>query len=157
MPGQPHDKLFKWTFSQREHAAGLLRATLPAAWVAKADLRTLRLEHTAASSAARCEVATAIPCSRSGSGREIYFYVLVEQQREVQPLMIVRMGLYIMRLYDELLRDQPRLEVIPPILPLLVHHSAGGWTAATAFQNVVAIDDALRADLWRYIRTSRCA
>src|SRR5690242_19695279 len=41
---QPHDALFKWIFSQREHAAGLLKATLPPALVEAVDWRTLRLE-----------------------------------------------------------------------------------------------------------------
>ena len=49
----PHDALFKWTFSQREHAVGLLKAALP------------------------------------------------------------------------------------PVLPLLIHHSDTGWTAARAFQDIV--------------------
>ncbi|HSO00057.1 MAG TPA: Rpn family recombination-promoting nuclease/putative transposase, partial [Candidatus Nanopelagicales bacterium] len=41
---QPHDTLFKWTFSQRDHAAGLLRAALPPALVPEIDFRTLRIE-----------------------------------------------------------------------------------------------------------------
>ena len=44
-PAQPHDALFRWTFSQREHAARLLRATLPEAWAKRVDFRTLCLEH----------------------------------------------------------------------------------------------------------------
>jgi predicted transposase YdaD len=84
-------------------------------------------------------------------GKKVYFYVLVEHQRKVEPLMVVRMGIYVMRLYDEMLRDHPGLTEVPPIVPLLVHHSETGWTAKTAFQHVVAIDDAVRAELWRYI------
>lgn len=40
---------------------------------------------------------------------------------------------------------------MPPIVPLLVHHSRKGWTAKTAFQEVVALDEPLRAELWPYI------
>ena len=65
--------------------------------------------------------------------------------------MVVRMGIYVMRLYDEMLLDRPNLAKVPPIVPLLVHHSKTRWTAKTAFQEVVDIDDVLRADLWRYL------
>ncbi|MCC6558063.1 MAG: Rpn family recombination-promoting nuclease/putative transposase, partial [Polyangiaceae bacterium] len=41
---QPHDALFKWTFGQRQHAAGLLRAALPPEVVAAIDFRSLRIE-----------------------------------------------------------------------------------------------------------------
>lgn len=42
---QPHDALFRWAFSQREHAVGLLKAALPElAEVARMDFGTLRLE-----------------------------------------------------------------------------------------------------------------
>lgn len=37
----PHDALFKRTFSQVEHAAGLLRAVLPAEVVPRIDWATL--------------------------------------------------------------------------------------------------------------------
>jgi hypothetical protein len=150
-PQQPHDALFKWAFSQRKHAVGLLRTALPAAWVAKADLRTLRLERGSfVNRALRSRQSDLVLSIRVGA-EKVYFYVLVEQQRKVQPLMVVRMGIYLMRLYEELLRDQPKLDKIPVILPLLVHHSKRGWTAATAFQSVVLLEEALRAELWRYI------
>lgn len=150
-PPQPHDAIFKWTFSKREHAAGLLRAALPAAWVIAADFRTLRLENRSFISRALRSRHSDLVFSIRMRGQKVYFYILVEQQREVQALMIVRLGIYMMRLYEELLRDHPNLKEIPPILPLLVHHSDTGWTAATAFQDVIALDDALRAELRPYL------
>ncbi|MEO5730914.1 MAG: Rpn family recombination-promoting nuclease/putative transposase, partial [Byssovorax sp.] len=41
---QPHDALFKWTFSQREHAVGLLQAALSTELTAAVDWSTLRVE-----------------------------------------------------------------------------------------------------------------
>jgi predicted transposase YdaD len=42
--GQPHDALFTWAFSQREHLIGLLKAALPPAMSAAIDWSTLRIE-----------------------------------------------------------------------------------------------------------------
>src|SRR5690349_766946 len=89
-PAQPHDALFKWTFSQREHAAGLLRAALPEAWVQRADFRTLRLEHASFVNRALRSRHSDLVFSIRARGKKIYFYILVEQQRRVQALMIAR-------------------------------------------------------------------
>jgi predicted transposase YdaD len=44
LTSQPHDAIIKYTFSQREHAAGLLRAALPPEIVAFVRWSTLELE-----------------------------------------------------------------------------------------------------------------
>jgi predicted transposase YdaD len=150
-PPQPHDAIFKWVFSQHRHAAGLLRAAMPASWVAQTNFRSLRLEKASFVSRALRSRHSDLLFSVQMQGQKVYFYVLVEHQCEVQALMILRMGIYMMRLWEELLRDHPHLEKVPPIFPLLIHHSATGWTAATAFQDVIAIDDVLRAKLRPYL------
>jgi len=148
---QPHDALFKWAFSQRRHAAGLLRAALPAALADCADLRTLKRENATFVNRALRGRHGDLVFSVRVAGHPLYCYVLVEHQRKVERLMVVRMGIYLMRLYDELLRDRPKSREIPPILPLLVSSSPTGWTAATAFQSVIALDEPLREALWRYL------
>jgi hypothetical protein len=42
---QPHDALFRWTFSQLRHAVGLLKAALPSKLAAVTAWSTLRLEN----------------------------------------------------------------------------------------------------------------
>src|SRR6185503_1225656 len=96
-PPQPHDTLFKWTFSQRDHAAGLLRATLPKALVAEIDFRTLRLEKGSYVDRALRSRHSDLVFSARIRDKKLYFYVLIEQQREVQALMVLRMGIYMMR------------------------------------------------------------
>src|SRR5690349_13253939 len=102
---QPHDKLFKWTFSQRDHAVGLFRATLPKALVAEIDFSTLRLEKGSYVDRALRSRRSDLVFSARIRGKKLYFYVLIEQQREVQALMVLRMGIYMMRLWEELVRD----------------------------------------------------
>jgi hypothetical protein len=131
--------------SGQRHAAC---TALPPAWVAQADFRTLRLETTAFVNRALRHRHSDLVFSIRVRGKKVYFYVLIEHQSKVLPLMVVRMGIYVMRLYEEMLRDRPGLTEIPPIVPLLVHHGKTGWRAKTTFQEVVAIDETLRAELW---------
>jgi hypothetical protein len=148
---KPHDALFMFAFSQREHAAGLLKAALPAALARAVDFRTLRQEKGSFVDRALRSRYSDLVLSARLRGQRIYFYVLLEHQRAVEPLMVLRMGIYMIRLWEQLVRDQPTRKVLPPILPLLVHHSDTGWTAATAFQDVVEVEGAERRALLPYI------
>ncbi|WP_437580930.1 Rpn family recombination-promoting nuclease/putative transposase [Sorangium sp. So ce887] len=147
----PHDALFQWTFSQREHAVGLLKAALPSSLAAAVRWSTLRVEKGSfVDRALRSRHSDLVLSARIGEGR-VYFYVIVEQQRDVEALMVFRMGLYMMRLWEQIVRDQPGLKKLPPIMPVLIHHSDTGWTAARAFQDVVAVDGPERAALLPHV------
>lgn len=65
--------------------------------------------------------------------------------------MVLRMSIYMNRLWEELVRDQPDLKAVPPIVPVLLHQSETGWTAATSFQDIIAVDPEVRSALRPYI------
>ena len=147
----PHDALFKWAFSQREHAIGLLKAALPPAVVRAVKWRTLRIEKGSfVDPALRSRHSDLVLSARMGAAR-VFFYALIEQQRNVEALMVFRMGVYVMRLWEQIVRDHPGIQKLPPILPVLIHHSDTGWTAATAFQDLVEGDEPERSALLPYI------
>jgi predicted transposase YdaD len=148
---QPHDAIIKFTFSQREHAAGLLKASLPPEVTAVVTWSTLELEKIDfVDRALRGRHADLLFSARMGEER-IYLYVLIEQQRDVQALMILRMGSYMWRQWERLVRDQPTLEMLPPIIPILIHHSDAGWTAATCFEDIIQTGEPARAALLPYV------
>ena len=147
----PHDALFRWTFSQREHAIGLLKAALPEAVVRAVSWSTLRVEESSfVDVALRSRYSDLVLSARMGAGRA-YFYVLIEQQRAVEALMVFRMGAYMMRLWEQIVRDQPGSQSLPPVMPVLIHHSSAGWTAATSFHDIIAGDGPERAALLPHI------
>ncbi|MDC0741492.1 Rpn family recombination-promoting nuclease/putative transposase [Polyangium mundeleinium] len=148
---QPHDALFKWAFSQREHAVGLLRAALPRELADVIDWGTLRLEQGSFVDRALRHRHGDLVFSARIRGKTVYFHALVEQQRDVDPLMVFRMGVYMFRLWEQLVRDEPALKELPPIIPIVVHHSEAGWTAATAFQDLVPMDATVRPRLSPFV------
>lgn len=150
-PTHPHDSIVKWTFSQREHAIGLLKAALPREMITAVDWSTLRVEKDSYVDAAFQSRYSDVVLSGKMGDEEIYFYSLIEHQRDVEPLMVFRMGLYMMRLWERLVLDRPTLKTLPPIVPLLVHHSETGWTAATAFQDIIAGRGPARAAIEQHI------
>jgi predicted transposase YdaD len=142
--GQPHDALFRFAFSQPEHAAGLLAATLPPPLVAALDLGSLALvEGSFVDPALRSHHADLVFSVRAG-GEPLLVYTLVEHQRRVDALMAFRVGVYMMRLWEHVVREEPARTTLPAIVPIVVHHSATGWAAATRFDALVALPEPAR-------------
>ena len=150
-PAQPHDALVKWTLTQRRHALSLVKAALPKEVVDAVDWSTFRIEQGSFIDEDLRGRYSDIVWSARLEGEEVFFYTLIEHQRAVEALMIFRIGLYMWRLWERLVREQPLRKTLPPIVPLLLHHSDTGWTAATAFEQIIAGTGPVREALARHI------
>jgi predicted transposase YdaD len=149
--GQPHDGLVKYAFSKREHAEGLLKSILPRALVALVDWATLELRKDSfIDPELRARYADLLLSARM-AGRKVFFYVVVEHQRSVEALMIFRFGRSMVRIWDGLLREEPGLETLPAIVPVLLSNSTAGWTAATKFEDVIDLPEEAREALLPYV------
>lgn len=134
-----HDGLFKRVFGDPVHAAAELRSVLPAQVVEALDLDALELVPTSFvdPQLAQRHVDLLFTAPRRGSGSAVYVYFLVEHQSEPDPLMPWRVLTYVQRIWESLLRDDPERRSLPPIVPLVVHHGAGGWSAPRRLHEVV--------------------
>jgi hypothetical protein len=148
---EPHDALVRWTFSQRWHAVGLLRVALPSALTRAVDWRTLRLRKETSVSGKLRKRHSDLVFSALAEGRALLLYVVLEHQSTVVRLMPFRMLLYGTRLWEQFVRDHPRARKLPVVLPVLLHHSRTGWTAATAFEDLIEAEGAVRKAVERYL------
>jgi hypothetical protein len=68
--------------------------------------------------------------------------------------MAYRLLRYMVRIWEDHLAPRPEAKRLPPIVPLVLHHSPTGWTAGTAFEDVLELDEdapeALLAHLPRF-------
>jgi predicted transposase YdaD len=140
MQPNAHDALFKATFSRIEHAASALRGILPPALAARVDFRTLALCPGSFVDEALKERWSDLLFSASLEGRPVLLYVLWEHQSTVDELMAYRLLRYLVRIWDSWLKDHPNARRIPPIVPVVLHHSETGWTATTAFEDLLDVD-----------------
>ena len=138
MPANPHDALFKWTFSQPEHAAAELRAVLPQAIVAKLDLGSLEVLPGSFVDADLVDRHTDLLYSVPVAGRPGLVYVVFEHQSTSDPLMPVRLLGYMLRVWQRRIDDDAMATLpLPPIIPVVLHHSAAGWSGRTSFHSLV--------------------
>src|SRR5690606_3432040 len=114
MPG-PHDALFRYVFSQPEHAAGELQAVLPPALSARLDWSSLELLPSSFVDERLGERQADLLFSIGCDGRQSYVYVLLEHQSTSDTLMAVRVLRYLVRIWDAFLAEHPHSERLPLI------------------------------------------
>jgi hypothetical protein len=123
-----------------EHAAGELRRMLPPAMVERVDWSTLAHCPGSFVDEALKERHTDLLFSVTLSGHSAFLYVVCEHQSSVEELMAFRLLRYMVRIWDDYLTRYPQAKRLPVIVPLVVHHSEKGWTAATAFEQLLDLD-----------------
>jgi predicted transposase/invertase (TIGR01784 family) len=128
-----HDKLFKSALGDRDDAAMELRAVLPTALARQIDFATLEPlpgsfidEHMRGSHA---DLLYSVQCA----GRDTCLYVLFEHKSEVDRWTLLQLLRYMVRIWEQCLAQKSPPPTLPPIIPVIVHHSETGWTAPTHF------------------------
>jgi len=154
MHDNPHDSLFKLVFSVPEHAAGELRTVLPAEVVSRISWETLRLLPGSFVDEDLTRSHTDLLFSAQVAGHEVLLYLLFEHLSTVEHLVPFRLFCYEARIWQDYLARHPLAKKLPPILPIVLHHSETGWRAETSFEAVLDVApelrDALRPFLPRF-------
>jgi predicted transposase/invertase (TIGR01784 family) len=147
----PHDALFKYVFSQPEHAASELRSVLPAEVAGRLDWNSLELQPASfvdeRLSGRQADLLFTVRCEE----RPAYVYVLLEHQSTCDPLMAFRLLRYLVRIWDAFLVAHPDATCLPAIVPIVVHHSNTGWTRATDFCSILDVDAETLTSLAAYL------
>jgi predicted transposase/invertase (TIGR01784 family) len=140
MPPAPHDALFKATFSQPQQAAEALRHALPPEVVRLLDFRTLELEPGSFIDDELRPHYTDLLFSVRYAGLPIKLYLLFEHMSTPEPTMPLRLLGYMVDGWRSFLAEEPRPRWLPVILPVVLHHSDGGWRADTSFEGLFGPD-----------------
>src|SRR5688572_15274619 len=133
-PNNPHDALFRTTFSKVEHLAAELRIVLPPALLERIDLSTLALAPGSYVDSALTSCESDLLFTVTVAGRTALVYLLFEHQSSVDELMPLRILKYVVRILERHVRATgggKRALPLPVVLPIVLHHSATGWTAST--------------------------
>ena len=150
-----HDKLFHAAFSSAESAAALIKSLLPGKLAEQIDFTTLQPRSTKLTGPHLEEGHSDFLFTAKLRGREVWLYVLLEHQSVNDPFMVARMLLYVALTVVGYIRDAAKnkapVSCLPFVLPIVVHHSERGWTAATKFEDVLDPEVLKLEELHRYI------
>jgi predicted transposase YdaD len=138
----PHDALFHAAFSRQENAAAEFRAVLPPALIARIDWSTLHLTDGHYVDEDLASRQSDLLYTAQLGGTAVGLYVLFEHQSTADPLMPFRLLRYMVRIWDRWLADrggQEHPKTLPAIVPVVLAHAEGGWTAPVSMQELYGI------------------
>src|SRR5688572_4709499 len=133
-PSTPHDALFKRTFSDPEHVRQELRAVLPPALLGPLDLATLRPCPGSFVDQALAGSHSDLLFSVELAGKPALLYLVYEHMSTVDALLPLRLLSYVVRVLLQHAEQSKGALPLPAVVPLVLHHSATGWTASTRLE-----------------------
>lgn len=148
MTRKPHDALFRYTFSRPEHAAGELRAVLPADLVARIDWRTLARQPDSFVDSHLADRASDVLFSVQLAGRETLLYVLFEHQSQRDRWTPLRLLRYQVRIWEQYLGKHPDARRLPPIIPVVLHHDPAGRPPSRRLAELIDVEPGLEPEWW---------
>jgi hypothetical protein len=144
----PHDSLLKFTFGSPEHATAELKAILPPRVAAAADWGSLQLrpsEH-AHLSVGRSDLLYSLNIG----GTETLVYLLFEHSSTAPRFMPLTFFRYVMGIWSDFHAEHPSA-LLPPVLPIVLHHSERGWSGPRTLLELVELPAGLEAELTPFI------
>lgn len=157
MSNTPHDALIKAILGQPEHAVAALRSIVPAALrdaLVWSELRQEQASFTRVDGGTRhSDLLFAVPLREVDADappgsprREALLYLLLEHQSTPDPLMAVRLLVYVARLFEERVL-RAGAQRAPVVIPIVLAHGERPWSEAmtldTLYDGPKALLDAL--------------
>ncbi len=130
----PHDALFRRVFSRPEHAAAELRHVVQARVVDALDWSTIQASDTSFVDAHLEESQADLLFSVRVRGRDAIVYLLLEHKSRSDPFTALQLLVYCVRIWQRWREQNPGAKKLPAIIPVVVHHSDSGWTAARSLR-----------------------
>ncbi len=135
---QPHDKLFRATFSDPRNAAAFLQHHLGGPLPALVDWDSLALQSGSFIDPQMAGSEADLLFSAKIGGSDALFYILWEHQRSEAPLMGLRLLSYMVRIWKRQAREGGPSIKLAPILPLVLAQDSDRWRASTRFHELFA-------------------
>ena len=145
----PHNNFFHFALSHLPNARSLIQTQLDAQALRELKLDTLRLETGSfidpdlrerfSDLLFSVDLANPIGADRQ---QQAQVYFLFEHKSQYDSTTVLQLLSYMIRIWEKRLRDGQRL---CPIIPLVVYHGEGRWTAARKLADLIAAPDALAA------------
>jgi hypothetical protein len=127
---QPHDKLFKATFSKLRNARAFFQNQLPADIVAGLKWNTLRRLSTTFIHPGLKGSESDLLFAVGARGSDTVYHLLLEHQSTEDPHLALRLAGYVQRLLERWVRENPASAKLPPVLAMVLAQGREPWKAA---------------------------
>ena len=148
---QPHDKLVKSTFSDSDNARAFLKAHLPRKLARRIDWTSLTLVSGSFIDPEFAATSSDLLFTAKIDGQPAFLYILFEHQNQEDPLIGLRLLTYMVRIWNDYLRNNPGATKLPPILPLVLAQDNKPWKTSTRFADLIDIPEGAGEEIKKHI------
>ncbi|MGB4755211.1 MAG: Rpn family recombination-promoting nuclease/putative transposase [Fervidobacterium sp.] len=145
----PHDAFFKVTFGDKDVAQDFLKHYLPAQVANAVDLNYLTKENNSFVDERLKESFTDMLYRTKINGEDGYIYFLFEHKSYQDPLVILQLLRYIVRIWEE--KYDRKANRLPIIIPMVIYHGESKWNVQTKLINLIKGIDGLPEETKKYI------
>ena len=138
---QPHDKLVKSTFSDPDNARAFLQAHLPSKLARRMDWNSLTLVSGSFIDPEFAATSSDLLFTVKIDGQPAFLYILFEHQNQEDPFIGLRLLTYMVRIWNDHLRNNPGATKLPPVLPLVLAQDNKPWRSSTRFADLIDIPE----------------
>ena len=143
----PHNNFFHFALSHLPNARGLIETQLSPAALAELKLDTLQLQKGSFVDPDLREKFSDLLFSveltntpADATSKQALVYFLFEHKSQSDPLTVLQVLSYMVRIWEKRVRDG---EPLCPIVPLLVYHGEAAWSAARSLAGLIPTPAAL--------------
>ena len=143
----PHNNLFTFTLSHLPAARSLIETRFPASVVEQLELDSIAIESGSFVDPSLAEKFSDVLLSVNLRGavkdspQRVLAYVLFEHKSEPDPLTVLQLLSYVIRIWEREVREGRRLS---PILPLVIYHGDRPWQVATSMADLIDCPASMR-------------
>lgn len=148
---QPHDKLFKASFSDPATAAGFLKWEIPAALAEAIDWSSLRVEPGTFVDSQFRHTESDLLYSAALTNQPCLIYVLFEHQTTPDPAIALRLLRYQVGIWESVLSNNALPPRLPVIFPVVLTQTAGHWHLEPTFASLFCLPDGLEETVRPFI------
>jgi len=141
----PHDKLFKEAFSRHDMAVGFFQNYLPADLAQRLDWETLHLKSGKFTDEALRGSESDLLFTVQIDEHPALLYCLFEHQSSPDAWMPLRLLRYILGIWEQYRKENPKATRLPPILPLVLYQGGDTWTTDTSLSSLIDVPEGLAA------------
>ena len=130
LPPKEHDTTFKFLFADKEEILLLVKDILHYTWADNIEEDTIELVKTNYVTQQFSQVEADVVAKAKLKDKEVYFYILIENQSKVKREMQQKILKYMISLWAEEIRKG--VQILPAIIPIVVYNGIGErWNVST--------------------------
>ena len=148
---QPHDKLFKASFSDPINAAAFLRLEIPLTLAEKIQWDQLELQPGSFVDSHYRHSESDLLFAAPFAGKECFVYFLFEHQTTGDSKLALRLLRYMVRIWESWVKRHPQPSKMPVILPIVLAQNAEAWQLSPQFSALLDIPSGLQDELRPFV------